>query len=273
MKPARFDYERARDLAHALALLHEGGDEARAVAGCQSLGPMLNLRLAQPALLVDIRGIAELGQVTVDRDAAVIGACIRHAQIEDGVFEDVTRGFLPAVATDIAYRAVRNAGTLGGSLAHADPAADWVTAMMAIGATCIVEGPGGRRDVPVDQFFAGPFATALEPGELLVAVRVPRLSATARWGYWKFCRKPGEFAEAIGAIVVDPERGLSRAVIGGLGGVPQRVGTAGDFPAGSPADTWRNAALRAGCDDEFEIALHATALRRAAAGLARSSAA
>lgn len=264
MKPAKFDYERPRDLATALALLHDAGDDARPVAGCQSLGPMLNLRLAQPSLLVDIRTIEELRHVEAGADEIVIGACVRHAEIEDIVFEDVTRGLLPAVAADIAYRAVRNAGTIGGSLAHADPAADWVTAMLALNATFILQGIQGRREVIAEDFFLGPFATALQPGELLVAVRVPRLSAGAQWGYWKFCRKPGEFAEAIGAIVVDPKRGSSRAVIGGLGGAPQLVGTAEDFAAGASPEVWRDAARRAGCDDEYEIGLHATALKRAA---------
>ncbi|MEO8039405.1 MAG: FAD binding domain-containing protein [Betaproteobacteria bacterium] len=271
MKPARFDYVRPDDLPAALALLREAGDDARPVAGCQSLGPMLNLRLAQPALLVDIRALGELRQVDVNGDAARIGACIRHAEIEDAVVADVTGGLLPAVAADIAYRAVRNAGTLGGSLAHADPSADWVTVMLVLGAGVIIASGTGEREVPADEFFLGPFATALQPGELVAAVRVPRLSAAARWGYWKFCRKPGEFAEAIGAVVVDPELGLSRAVIGGLGGAPRVVGTAEDFPADAPESAWRAAASLAGCDDEYEIGVHATALRRAARSMRAAS--
>ena len=134
MKPFAFDYEKPATIAAALALLGEAGDDAKVLAGGQSLGPMMNMRLARPRQLVDITGIPELRQVTDDGDAVVFGACVTHATIEDGRIPDPTGGMMPNVAAGIAYRAVRNRGTIGGSLVHADPAADWITTLAAIGA-------------------------------------------------------------------------------------------------------------------------------------------
>ncbi len=141
MKPAVFDYARAGSVAEAVAML-AAADTVRAIAGGQSLGPMLNLRLARPSKLIDIKRIPELRAIAADGRVLRIGACRTHAEIEDGVVEDVTQGMLATVARGISYRAVRNRGTLGGSLAHADPAADWVSAMVALGAVFIVQGPG-----------------------------------------------------------------------------------------------------------------------------------
>ncbi len=127
---------------------------------------------------------------------------------------------LAHVARGIAYRAVRNRGTVGGSLAHADPAADWLTTMAVLGATIIIQGTGGTRSCPAAAFVRGPFATALGPAELIVAIEVPRLSPAARWGYHTVCRKTGEFARAIGAAVLDERHGLARVVTGATGGAP-----------------------------------------------------
>jgi carbon-monoxide dehydrogenase medium subunit len=127
---------------------------------------------------------------------------------------------LPAVATRTAYRAVRNRGTIGGSLCHADPAADWVSALSALGAQCQIAGPEGLRFMPVEQFVMGAFETALGPGELLVAIRIPRVSAGGRWGYNKLCRRTGEFAMSIAAVLHDPAKGRYRMVIGATGGRP-----------------------------------------------------
>src|ERR1700754_524742 len=141
MKPVAFDYEKPADLALAVNLLASSEGVGKIVAGGQSLGPMLNLRLAQPTLLVDVRALERLRDVTLTDDALVLGACTTHAAIEDGLVPDVTRGFMQRVAHDIAYRAVRNRGTIGGSLCHADPAADWVSAMMLLSAVFIGAGP------------------------------------------------------------------------------------------------------------------------------------
>ena len=135
VKPVNFDYVRPPDVEASLSLLAEDGRSVKVVAGSQSLGPMLNMRLVQPDLLVDITGIEELRQVKEDADGVVIGACVTHADIEDGRAPDVTGGALPSVAHGIAYRAVRNRGTIGGSLTHADPSADWISILAALGAS------------------------------------------------------------------------------------------------------------------------------------------
>lgn len=270
MKAAKFDYERPADLAGALALLGRAGADVKLLAGGQSLGPMLNLRLAQPELLVDISKLPEMRQIVDAADAVTIGACVTHAAIEDGAVPDPANGMLAAVAAGIAYRAVRNRGTVGGSLAHADPAADWLTTMAVLGAAIIMQGAKGVRTCPAASFVQGPFATALAPGELIVAIEVPRLSPAARWGYQKICRKTGEFARAIGAAVLDERAGLARVVCGAVGAAPielprtaARLAEAGDTAA---------AALVA---DELSAArgaapwqLHAVAVRRALADLA-----
>jgi carbon-monoxide dehydrogenase medium subunit len=214
MKPAAFDFVRAGSAAEATRLLIEAGGAARLAAGAQSLGPMLNLRLAQPRILIDITGIPELTRIENDTDAVTIGACITSANIEDGRLPGPGLAMLPAVAARIAYRAVRNRGTIGGSLCHADPAADWISALCALGAQCLVVGAKGKRLVPVDQFITGAFETALLPGEMLDAIRIPRLSPGGRCGFYKLCRKAGEFALAIGAVVEDAARGQFRMVIG-----------------------------------------------------------
>jgi len=121
---------------------------------------------------------------------------------------------MPNVAAGIAYRAVRNRGTIGGSLVHADPAADWITTLAAIGAEVTVTGIYGQRRIAVDKLMVSTFETSLIAGELLVSIRVPKLSSDAKWGFYKFCRKTGEFAEAMSAVIVDPSRGQTRVVIG-----------------------------------------------------------
>lgn len=265
MKPVAFDYERPRDIASALALIGDGG-AAKIIAGGQSLGPMLNLRLVQPELLVDITGIAELKQVERDGDDLVIGACVTHADIEDGRLPDVTRGALAFVACSIAYRAVRNRGTIGGSLTHADPSADWVSALAALGAAVTLRSGAGSRIMPVEDYMVGALECALAPGEIIEAVRVPALSAQARFGFFKACRKTGEFAHAIGAVLIDPERGVWRAVMGAIEARPVVVADARSLLEGRPIDA--EAADRlladAGIADPIERQIHVVALRRAA---------
>ncbi|GAA5233939.1 carbon monoxide dehydrogenase [Verticiella sediminum] len=219
MKAAAYRLHSAANLADARALLAE--DEFnKPIAGGQSLGAMLNLRLARPGSLVDLDPLAELRRAAIVGDALELGAMVTHAAIEDGAVPDATAGMLAHVARGIAYRAVRNRGTIGGSLCHADPAADWICSLPALGAQAIVEGPDGRREVPVGQFIRSAFDPDLAPGEILVAVRVPALSTDAAWGYRKFCRKRGEFASAIVAGVRDSARGVERLVFGALDGAP-----------------------------------------------------
>ncbi|MGQ0655560.1 MAG: FAD binding domain-containing protein [Betaproteobacteria bacterium] len=252
MKPARFDYARADSISAAIPLL-EG--DAKVLAGGQSLGPMLNLRVVQPGAVVDIRRIPELTSCSEDKDSVTLGAAITHAQIEDRRVPDPSRGFMPFVASRIAYRAVRNRGTIGGSLAHADPAADWPAALALLGGSAIIQGRDGRREAPLDGFVTGLFSTVLAEGELLIAVRIPKLSAQARWGYWKFCRKAGEFAQAIGGALRDPASGRMRAVLGAVQGAPHVIADA------THCDPQAEAAKI--CSDPYERRLHAVALQRA----------
>jgi len=229
MKPAMFDFVRAASLAEATRLLLEADGAAQLVAGGQSLGPMLNLRLAQPRLLIDITGIPELSRIEDDDAAVTIGACITTANVEDGRFPGRGLEALTVVAPQIAYRAVRNRGTVGGSLCHADPAADWVSTLCALGAECLISGGNGRRHLPADQFIIGAYENALEPGEMLEGIKVPRLSLHGRFGFHKICRKAGEFALAMAAVCSDPEREQFRIVVGATKGRPIVVADASEF--------------------------------------------
>lgn len=220
MKPAPFAYERPRDLTAALSTLAAGSGSAKIIAGGQSLGPMLNLRLVQPELIVDISGLAELKRAEISGGELVLGALVTHADIEDGRAADVTRGAMRGVAANIAYRAVRNRGTIGGSLSHADPAADWISALAALGARVTLRSLAGARTMPVETFVVGALESALHTGEIVEAVHVPARSASAHWGYAKSCRKSGEFAHAIGAVLIDPAAASARIVIGAIDTTP-----------------------------------------------------
>jgi len=270
MKPAAFDYVRPATVAEALGALN-GPPGAKVLAGGQTLGPMLNLRLAQPGLLVDITRIPELAAVSEDKDAVTIGATVTHAAIEDGRIPDPTGGFLSRVARGIAYRAVRTRGTIGGSLAHADPSADWLAGLTALGADALVAGPGGSRRVPVPAFVRGAMETQLAPGELLTSIRIPRFPLEARFGFHKICRKTGEFADAIAVVVAIPQQAYLAAVVGPTSGPPVLIEMRKvDWPSAAmtleeakgiltAADQLRN---HAG-DDGYARALHAAALKRA----------
>jgi len=219
MKAARLDYVCPGDVGEALAALAKT-EGAKLLAGGQSLGPMLNLRLTRPALLVDVSRLQPLQQVEDTGSAWRIGAGVTHARLEDA------RGRLPGgemlceVATAIAYRSVRNRGTIGGSLAHADPAADWPLALAALGASVNIRGPSSRN-LLVERFVQGAFTTALAANEIIETIDVPKLSRAGRYGFYKFCRKTGEFAEASAAAVFDPKSGVARIFLGALRGTPQ----------------------------------------------------
>ncbi|HEU4660927.1 MAG TPA: FAD binding domain-containing protein [Pseudolabrys sp.] len=220
MKPASFEFVRVTSVAEASRQLKQANGTARLVAGGQSLGPMLNLRLARPALLIDITGIPDLIEAHGGEDAVTVGACVTTAAIEDKRLPGRGLESLASVAMNIAYRAVRNRGTIGGSLCHADPSADWVTTLCALDAQCLIASEQGNRIVPAHQFIRGAYENALAPDEVLTAIKIPRLSARGRFGYYKVCRKAGEFASAMAAVVHDPDRGVYRAVIGATRGKP-----------------------------------------------------
>jgi carbon-monoxide dehydrogenase medium subunit len=272
MKAAAFAYERPSDLNAALFLMAKATGMTKIIAGGQSLGPMLNLRLVEPELIVDITGLSELKQAERSGDELVIGACITHGDIEDGRMPDVTRGAMQRVAGAIAYRAVRNRGTIGGSLSHADPAADWVSALPALGARVMLRCVAGVRDLAVEEFVTGALESALQPGEIVEAVRVPVMTPSARWGYVKACRKPGEFAHAIAAVVIDPESATARAVVGALNAAPIVLGDAaalfggrvtGDFKRQFDARVVDAILIKAGIASPADRHVHVTVLRRA----------
>jgi carbon-monoxide dehydrogenase medium subunit len=272
VKPVRFDYARPSDVAAAVSLTRSESAAVKVLAGGQSLGPLLNLRLVQPDLIVDITAIEELKRIEESADGVTIGSCITHADVEDGRVPDVTGGPLRAVAAGIAYRAVRNRGTVGGSLVHADPAADWISAMAALGAEAVIQGAQRQRRIPVEDLMTGVLESSLADGELLSGVRVPRLSRTARWGYYKYCRKTGELAQAIGAYLYDPDRAVCRAVIGATGGKPivfadasPLFGGGAPSPAGLDRQTAEQAMTAHGMSDPIEQQIHFACLRRAIA--------
>jgi carbon-monoxide dehydrogenase medium subunit len=287
MKPARFSYARPRDLAAALELVAGEHGAIKIIAGGQSIGPMLNLRLVEPDLVVDIAGLAELRQAALDDGTLMLGACVTHADIEDGRVPDVTGGAMARVASAIAYRAVRNRGTVGGSLVHADPAADWVTALLALNAEIELAARAERRRLPLADFILGALDVALRPGELLIAVRVPPATKSSRWGYVKHCRKAGEFAHAIGSVVLDPLSGQGRAVIGAVEAAPVIIADARPLFGGRIDSSFvlrfdpavaDQALIDAGMTDAVDRHVHVTILRRAVmqaggvAGIAASAA-
>ena len=221
MKPVLFDYAVAQSLNDAQNALQNG--QSKFISGNQSLGPMMNLRLARPAALVDLSQLPELCKVEEHDGYIRFGAAITHAEIEDGVVPDPTGHWMQAAAANIAYRAVRNRGTIGGSLAHADPAADWVIVLTALCATVIVRGSEDNcpsRQIPMEDFITGPYSTAMSPEDILTAIDVPRPGNGARWAYWKYYRQVGEFAKASAAILIDPANNRTRIAIGALGRQP-----------------------------------------------------
>ncbi|MBV7485591.1 xanthine dehydrogenase family protein subunit M [Bordetella sp. BOR01] len=269
MKAARFDYVRAGSVAQAVELLREHEGRAKLMAGGQSLGPMLNLRLARPAVVIDIAGLAELRTVTEQEGGLRVGAGVTHAELEDGVHPLLRGSALQHVAGGIAYRAIRNRGTVGGSLAHADPAADWVLTMVALGAQIEIAGPAGSsRRVAAGEFMQGAYTTAVGDDELIAAVHVPRSTAQARWGYYKFCRKTGEFAEASCAAWFDPAAKVARVAVGALNGAPALLPVLAAQVAQSgmaPADDKHILDELAGVmpdKDPLHRKLHATAVAR-----------
>jgi carbon-monoxide dehydrogenase medium subunit len=272
MKAAAFAYERPSDLNAALSLIARIGGTTMIIAGGQSLGPMLNLRLVEPDVIVDIAGLCELKQAERSGDELVIGACITHGDIEDGRIPDVTRGAMQRIAGAIAYRAVRNRGTIGGSLSHADPAADWVSALSALRAKVTLRSLAGVRYLAIEEFVIGALESALQPGEIVEAVRVPVMTPSARWGYFKACRKNGEFAQAIGAVLIDLEQATARAVIGAVEAAPIVLGDAAalfggritpDFKRQFDARVADAILIKAGIANTADRHIHVTVLRRA----------
>jgi carbon-monoxide dehydrogenase medium subunit len=259
-------------VADALAEL-ERDPEAKILAGGQSLMPLLNLRLARPSRLLDIGGLVELDRVFDDEGSVLIGALVRHRRLETDPLLVRRVPLLADAATHIGHRAIRNRGTLGGSLAHGDALAELPTVMVALRATIYAESrSGGRREIPADGFFVGHYTTALEPDEIVTWVRVPVLADGVGWGFVEFARRHGDFALMAAAATVrldaDGKVAAVRAVVLGAGDTPLVV-SAGDEPVGAEpgVQLWTDCARRwseviQGEDVEYRRDLGAAALRR-----------
>jgi carbon-monoxide dehydrogenase medium subunit len=269
MKAPAVDYVRPRSLSEAIDLLVRNGGEARVLAGGQSLVAMMNLRVASPGLLIDIARLPELAVTSEDGDAVTLGACITHAALEDGGVPDPSRGLMPRVAASLAYRAIRNRGTIGGSLALSDPAAEWPAVLTALDGEVAVRGSNGQRALKCAEFTIGIFETQLAADEIIESVRIPKLSADARWGYLKLCRKSGEFADALAIAIADRGRGLCRVVLGAANGAPLVLDEASQLVSKGGQDDMRNAVaadLDRAADrhfDAFQRNLHTAAAMRA----------
>jgi aerobic carbon-monoxide dehydrogenase medium subunit len=214
--PAPFDYVAAESPAHALDLLERYGDEAKLLAGGHSLLPMMKLRLAAPSVLIDIGRLSELRGIRLDGDEIVIGAATPHAMLAGS---DLVRTHAPMLAHSaslVGDPQIRHRGTLGGTLAHADPAADLPMALVALAGSVGVLGPDGTRTVAAEDFFTGFFETSLAPAELISAVRVPRAPGAA-WGYQKFVRRANDWA-IVGAAATG-----GRIALANMGPTPLRA--------------------------------------------------
>src|SRR6201996_7586108 len=220
MIPAAFDYEVAESPAHAISLLAEYGDDARGRAGGHSLLPMMKVRLAQPAVLIDIARIPGLSGIRLDGDEVVIGATTRHADVAGSDLLKAEAPILAYAAAQIGDPQIRHRGTIGGSPAHAHPSADPPMTLLALGGSVEISGPSGVRVVGADDFFVGPFESALGPDELLTAVRVPR-GGSVPWGFQKFVRRANDWA-IVGAAAYG-----GRVALASMGGTPLRATATG----------------------------------------------
>ncbi len=221
MKPASFDYHRVEEVGEALELLAELGEDAKVLAGGQSLVPMMNFRIVRPPALVDVSRIPDLAYVARDGDALRVGALTLHRDLEfadDALLEGF--GVLKRTAPLVGHLPIRARGTFGGSIAHGDPASEWCLLAVALGAQIVARGPAGERTIPADEFFLGFFTTALEPGELLCEVRLP--DPRPRAALEEFSRRHGDYAIVAAAVCLDGEAG-TRVVVGGVDEVPLRV--------------------------------------------------
>ncbi|MFE7113884.1 FAD binding domain-containing protein [Streptomyces sp. NPDC057654] len=246
MKAPAFRYRRPATLDEAVQLLADAGDDGKVIAGGQSLVPIMNMRLAEPETLVDLTGVDALRTSRETPSGARYGATTTHMRFEYELVPDVTRGLLPYAAAGIGYPAIRNRGTVGGSLAHSDSSAEWPTVMSALDATVHTRSVRGTRAIPVRELLLGFFTTALAPDELITEVEVRRLAASTRWGMYKMCRKPGEFAESLAVV-------LGERDLGGRG-----VGERGVGEWDDPNGPWQEIELWLGAATDRPLRLRTT---------------
>lgn len=200
MIPSAFDYVRAGSADEAVAALSEHGEDAKLLAGGHSLLPLMKLRLAIPTVLIDIGGLRDLSYVRVEGDQVAIGATTRHHELQGSSMAEAEVPILAHVAGRVGDPQVRHRGTIGGTVAHADSASDLPTALLALDATIVVQGPDGRREIAATDFFLGFFQTAMSPTEMIVEFRVPRCGSVG-WGYQKFTRRDNDWPIVAAAAI------------------------------------------------------------------------
>src|ERR1700748_888689 len=230
MIPASFDYEVAESAEHALSLLTEHGEDAKLLAGGHLLLPMMKVRLVPPAVLIGIARVTELSGIRIEGDEVVIGATTRHAELAGSELLKAEAPVLAYAAAQVGDPQIRRRGTIGGSLAHADPSADLPMTLLALGGSVEITGPAGGRGGGAGDFFVGPFESALGPDELLSAVRVPRGGAVP-WGYQKFTRRANDWA------IVGVAAYGGRGALAAMGGTPLRArATEEALKSGAPVE-------------------------------------
>jgi carbon-monoxide dehydrogenase medium subunit len=250
MIPVKFEYTRPGSVADAVRALADGGEDAKVIAGGQSLLPLLRLRLAFPDLLVDIGGLAELRGVSDEGDSLRIGALTTHDELVRHPLIREHCGLIAEAAGTVADPAVRHRATVGGSLSHADPAADIPAVMLALEATMTAQGPGGEREIGAGEFFRDYLTTALDPAEVLTSIRVPKLGAGWGYRYEKFHRTAQAWAiVGVAALARRANGHVAEARVGlaNMGPVPVRAAAVEAAAAGAEAsrDALRSAAQRA----------------------------
>ena len=270
MKLPPFDYACPATLPEAVQLLASRDGDAKAIAGGQSLMPMLAFRLAQPALLVDLRKLADLRGIRISERGVTLGAMVRWREIEDDARLDTAHPLLKAAVAHVAHYQIRNRGTVGGSIAHADPAAEMPGIAITCDAEIAVVGKSGAHVIQAGDFFQGPLTTALTADEIIVEIRLPAWPAGRRWGFEEFARRRGDFAMAAAAVFYDQdERGKARNAHVGVVGVadrPLRLPAVEDVLNGATIDdatiAKAEAAAAAAVDPQGDI--HASAAYRRA---------
>jgi carbon-monoxide dehydrogenase medium subunit len=238
MYPSRFRYEAPRSLEEALGLLREHGDDAKVLAGGQSLVPLMKLRFASPELIVDINNVPGLGYHREEADGSLrIGALCRHVELERSELLAATQPTMAAAAPLIADPIVRNRGTLVGSLCHADPQGDWASVVLALGGAVVAQGPGGKRVIEVKDFVTGPFQNVLAPDEIVVEAVIPAATGVRAGGYLKLERRIGDFATVGVAVAIETSgSAVTRAGIAltGVGGSTIGASAAAEALVGEP---------------------------------------
>ena len=224
MKPPQLTYACPRTVDDALALLAQQGEEVKILAGGQSLMPLLNLRMTNVSALVDVNRLTELSFIKRENGVLHVGALTRHRQLEVADEVCTTLPLLSRAATEVGHLAIRNRGTIGGSLVHADPAAEWPLVAVVLDAQLVLRSVSGTRVVAARDFFLAPLTTAIEPNELLCEIRFPVVLNSTAWGFQEFCRRPGDFAIAAVAcqLTFDGNRACTAAslAVGGAHATP-----------------------------------------------------